>query len=55
MDPVTAALQALNSFNQFLVTPAGQKLAMDFETLIADMMNNLHLKSGGSSTSVAKG
>lgn len=38
MDPLTATMNALAAFNQFLVTPAGQKLATGAETLITDIL-----------------
>ncbi len=41
MDPLTAALNAFAAFNNFLVTPAGQKLAVDQEAIIAKLLNSL--------------
>ena len=43
MDPLTAAFNALAALNQFLVTPAGQKFATDFETVMAGLLNDLHI------------
>jgi hypothetical protein len=39
MDPLTAAMQAFAAFNNFLVTPAGQKMAMDQEQLFVQILN----------------
>jgi hypothetical protein len=36
-------MQAFAAFNQFLVTPAGQKMAEDFEAVVAGLMNDLHI------------
>lgn len=43
MDPLTAAFTALNSFNQFLLTPVGQKIANDFEAVVAGLLSDLHV------------
>lgn len=40
MDPLTAAMTAFAAFNQFLCTPAGQKLAMDQEAIFATLMGH---------------
>ena len=52
MDPLTAGLVALTSLNQFLVTPAGQKIALDFEQVIGGILSllNVHLTSSLPST-----
>ncbi len=39
MDPLTAALNAFAAFNNFLLTPAGQKLALDQEAIFARILN----------------
>jgi hypothetical protein len=51
MDPLTAAMQAFTAFNTFLVTPAGQVLAANSETIIANLLDkfNVHLESGPAS------
>lgn len=41
MDPLTAAMQALTAINTFLVTPAGQKMAMDQEAIFVQLLNVL--------------
>lgn len=45
MDPLTAAMTAFTAFNQFLCTPAGQKLALDQEAIFTDLLAkfNVHL------------
>jgi hypothetical protein len=44
MDPVTAALQAFRAFNDFLCTPAGQKLADLNTSLIQTTLTKLHIR-----------
>lgn len=44
MDPITAALNALAAFNQFLCTPAGQKFADLNTQVIVDLLTALHVK-----------
>ena len=48
MDPLTAAMNAFTAFNQFLLTPAGQKLAIDSETVFTNLLDkfNVHLTPG---------
>lgn len=48
MDPLTAAMQALTALNTFLVTPAGQKLALDQEAIFTNILNalGLHIAAG---------
>ncbi len=48
MDPVTAALNALAAFNQFLLTPPGQKLAINAEDVVTNIFRlfNVHLSAG---------
>lgn len=41
MDPLTAALNALASFNQFLCTPEGQKLAAANAVIVARLLDVL--------------
>lgn len=43
LDPLTAALNALATFNQFLCTPAGQALANANNTLIVDILSKLNV------------
>ena len=43
MDPLTAGLVALSAFNQFLLTPPGQKFATDFENVMGGILNVLHI------------
>jgi hypothetical protein len=47
MDPLTAAMQAFNAFNNFLCTPAGQKMALDQEQIFTQLMSHfgVHLAS----------
>lgn len=41
MDPaMIAAMTAFAAFNQFLCTPAGQKMAIDQETIFAKIMDH---------------
>lgn len=40
MDPLTAAMNAFAAFNQFLCTPAGQKMATDQEAIFAKLMDH---------------
>lgn len=44
VDPVTAALNAFSAFNQFLCTPAGQKLADLNIDLITKILSAFHMK-----------
>ena len=44
MDPITAALLALKSFNDFLCTPEGQKFAAINAALIQTILTKLHLR-----------
>lgn len=46
MDPLTASMNAFAAFNQFLATPAGQKLAGDAESVITTIMQHfgVHLE-----------
>ena len=52
MDPLTAAMNAFAAFNQFLCTPAGQKMAQDQEALFAQLLGhfNVHLASDTAKT-----
>lgn len=40
MLPLTAALAAFTAFNQFLITPAGQKLASDSEAIVTNLLSH---------------
>ncbi len=44
MEPVTAALQAFAAFNNFLCTPAGQRLADANNAVIVTILEKLHVK-----------
>lgn len=44
MDPVTAALNALAKFNEFLCTTEGQKLAALNNTVIAKILDRISNK-----------
>lgn len=46
MDPVTAAMNALAAFFNYLCTPAGQKFAERQQALVDAILNKLHLKLG---------
>lgn len=41
LEPLTAALNALASFNTYLCTPAGQKFATDFADLVGKIFSHL--------------
>ncbi len=43
VDPLTAAMNALAYLNQFLCTPAGQKIALDAESVIVNLLIALHV------------
>ena len=43
MDPLTAAFNALAALNNFMITPAGQKMATDFEAVFGGLLNVLHI------------
>lgn len=43
MVTINSALVALTSFNNFLVTPAGQKFALDAEAIVTDILKVLHV------------
>lgn len=57
MDPLTAAMNAFAAFNQFLCTPAGQKLAMDQEAIFATLMSHfgVHLAPNAAQVAAAAG
>ena len=40
MDPLSAAMNAFAAFNNFLCTPAGQKLALDTEAIVQALLNH---------------
>lgn len=44
VDPVTAALNAFTAFNNFLCTPAGQKLSEMNNGLIETILTKLHIR-----------
>lgn len=53
MDPLTAAMNAFAAFNQFLCTPAGQKLAMDQEAIFATLMGHFGVHLAPNAAQVA--
>lgn len=46
LDPITAGLNALASFNQYLCTPAGQKFADNFNDLVGRIFTRLEAHLG---------
>lgn len=53
MDPLTSAMNAFAAFNQFLCTPAGQKLAIDQEAIFATLMGHFGVHLAPSAAQVA--
>ena len=53
MDPLTAAMNAFAAFNNFLVTPAGQKLATDQKALFAKILDHFGVHLAPNAAQVA--
>ena len=54
MDPLSAALNALAAFNQFLCTPEGQKLAAANAVIVARILDALGVHMAANTAPAAK-